>query len=66
MASARVSRKRVRYVLIIPCWMLLVVEARGRVALDTALGPVFSSQVWSTIWLAMVCPSTKLSFGERR
>ena len=31
-----------------------------------ALGPDFSSQVWSTIWLAIAWPSTRLSFGVKR
>lgn len=65
-ASARERRKRARYVLIMPCWMLLVVEMRGRFKEDTALGPVFSNQVWSTIWLAIDWPSIKLSLGARR
>lgn len=29
-----------------------------------ALGPVFSSQFWSIIWLAMVCASVMKSFGK--
>lgn len=32
----------------------------------TDLGPTFSNQVWSTIWLAMVWPSTRFSFGVSR
>lgn len=56
----------VRYVLIIPCWILLVVVIRGRRVLDMALGPVFSNQVWSIIWLAAVCPRARLSLGVRR
>lgn len=54
MASARVRRKVARYVLIMPRWALLVVVIRGLFSAATALGPVFSSQVWSTIWVAIV------------
>lgn len=46
-------RKRERYVLMRPCWVLLVVVIIGRVVEAVALGPVFSSHVWSTIWLAI-------------
>lgn len=53
-ASERVRRKRARYVLIIPCWALLVVVIRGILSVAVALGPVFSNQVWSIIWLATV------------
>lgn len=49
-----------------PCWALLVVELIGIVAEAMALGPTFSSHVWSTIWLATVCPRTRLSLGGRR
>lgn len=49
-----------------PCCMLLVVEARGVVALAIALGPVFSSHVWSTIWLAIFWPRRRLSCGAWR
>lgn len=31
-----------------------------------ALGPVFSNQVWSTIWLAIVWPRVKLILGIKR
>ena len=37
-----------------PRWMLLVAEARGRLMEADDLGPIFSSHVWSTIWLAIV------------
>lgn len=30
------------------------------------LGPVFSSQVWSIIWLAIVWPRRRFNFGGRR
>lgn len=49
MARARVSRNRERYVLIIPCWVLLVVVIKGIFDETRALGPTFSNQVWSTI-----------------
>lgn len=49
-----------------PCWALLVVVIKGRLDEARALGPVFSNQVWSTIWLAMVCPRTRFSFGVKR
>lgn len=42
---ASVKRKRVRYVLIIPRWILLVEETRGRLEDTMAFGPAFSSQV---------------------
>ena len=37
-----------------PCWALLVVVIRGILEDIRALGPTFSSQVWSISWLAMV------------
>ena len=40
-----------RYVLIIPCWVLLAVVIRGMFDEEMALGPTFSNQVWSIIWL---------------
>lgn len=43
-----------------------MVVTKGRLREVTALGPVFSSQVWSTIWLAIVWPKTRLSFGVKR
>lgn len=46
--------------------MLLVVVIRGILDVARALGPAFSSQVWSIIWPAIVCPKTKLSFGVKR
>lgn len=38
----------------------------GRLRVDTALGPDFSNQVWSTIWLAISWPRVRLSLGARR
>ena len=32
----------------------------------TALGPAFSSQVWSTIWVETVWPRTRLALGKSR
>lgn len=47
------SRNRAIYVLIEPCWTLLTVEIRGVIRFLIALGPTFSSQVWSMVWLAI-------------
>lgn len=44
-ANIKVSKKKIRYVLIIPCWALLVVEIKGRFREVIAFGPSFSSQV---------------------
>lgn len=63
---ARVRRNKVMYVLIEPCWMLLMVEMRGVFSLVVALGPTFSSQVRSMVWLAMVWPRERLILGESR
>lgn len=49
-----------------PCWMLLAEAAKGMLAEDTALGPVFSSQVWSITCVAMVCPRVRASLGINR
>lgn len=46
--------------------MLLVVVISGMFDVARALGPDFSSQVWSIIWLAMAWPRTRLSLGVRR
>lgn len=54
------------YVLIRPRWILLILVIRGRLIKATALGPVFSSQVWSIIWLAIVCPKMRASLGASR
>lgn len=43
-----------------------MVVIRGALREAVALGPDFSSQVWSTIWLAMACPKRRLSLGRRR
>lgn len=45
---------------------MLVVVIRGRLEEAIALGPVFSSQVWSIIWLAIAWPKAKFSLGVRR
>lgn len=66
MARIIVTKNRARYVLINPCCALLVVVTRDILIEVTALGPVFSSQVWSVIWEATICPKLRLSFGERR
>lgn len=55
-----------RYVLIIPCWVLLAVVIRGMFDEEMALGPTFSNQVWSIIWLASVCPKTRFNLGVIR
>lgn len=46
--------------------MLLVVVMSGILEEARALGPDFSNQVWSIIWLAMAWPSTRLSLGVKR
>lgn len=46
--------------------MLLVVVIKGSVEAVTALGPTFSNQVWSTIWLAIVWPRIRPIFEGRR
>lgn len=56
----RVRRKRAMYVLIEPCWMLLMVEIKGVFRLVAALGLIFSSQVRSMVWVATVWPRTRL------
>lgn len=61
-----VRKNRARNVLTIPCCALLVEVMRGRLAENTALGPDFSSHVWSTIWAATNCPRVRLIFGGRR
>lgn len=43
-----------------------MVVTRGMFIEVIALGPVFSNQVWSTIWAAMVCPRMRFSLGGRR
>lgn len=65
-ASIRVRKKEAKKVLTIPCWALLAVVMRGRLVVIMALGPDFSSHVWSTIWVAMNCPSTRLILGGKR
>lgn len=52
--------------MILPCCVLLVVVARVMFKEVRAFGPVFSNQVWSIVWLAMICPSIRLSFGGSR
>ena len=49
-----------------PCWVLLVVVIKGMFDETRALGPTFSNQVWSTIWLAMAWPKTRFSLGVKR
>lgn len=41
-------------------------EAIGVWTEEMALGPVFSSHVWSTICPAMACPRVRLILGARR
>lgn len=43
-----------------------VAVMRGAFIEAIALGPTFSSQVWSTVWLAMAWPRRRLSFGAKR
>lgn len=59
-------RKSVKYVLIMPRCTSLVEVAIGLLIETVALGPTFSSQVWSSIWLAIVCPRTRLVLGISR
>lgn len=61
-----VIKNRARKVFTIPCWALLVVVTRGRLAAHIALGTDFSSQVWSSSWVARYCPKRRLSLGGRR
>lgn len=49
-----------------PCWALLVVVIRGMFEVDSPLGPAFSSQVWSIIWLATAWPRMRFSLGVKR
>lgn len=46
--------------------MLLTAEAKGMLRDVMALGPVFSSQARSIIWVAIDCPRIRLSLGGRR
>lgn len=46
--------------------MLLVEVISGLLSLAAALGPVFSNQVWSIIWLAMDWPIPRLIAGGKR
>lgn len=64
--SINVRKNRARNVFTIPCWVSLVVVMRGRLVEVSALGPVFSSQVWSTICPAMACPKIRFILGSRR
>lgn len=59
-------RSRVRYVLIAPCWMLLVDVAREVLIEAIVLGPTFSSQARSMVWVATVWPNRRLSLGTER
>lgn len=65
-ARVRVRRNRVRYVLIIPRWVLLTVVMRGMFKEVTAFGPTFSNHVWSIVWLAIAWPKIRPSFGMSR
>lgn len=49
----RVKRNILRKVLIMPRWMLLVVDARGVFREVAVLGPVFSNQILSISWFAI-------------
>lgn len=62
----RVKKKRVKYVLIIPRWRLLVILIKGALARAIAFGPDFSNQVWSTIWVEMDCPMIRFNLGASR
>lgn len=43
-----------------------MVVIRGRLREVSALGPVFSSHVWSTICPEIFCPRIRFIFGRRR
>ena len=66
MARQRVIRNKDRYVLIKPCWALLVAEISGSWAEVTNLGPTFSSHVWSTACEAMDWPRMSPILGVDR
>lgn len=46
-------------VIIRPRWRLLIVETIGLLADFTAWGPAFSSQFWSTDWVANFWPASR-------
>lgn len=64
--SASVNTKSIRYVLIRPCWTLLVVVTKGSMEEVMDLGPAFSNQFWSTTWVAIAWPRVSVNFGGRR
>lgn len=49
-----------------PRWMLLVAITRRVWAIVNSFGPDFSDQVWSIVWLAIVCPRRRLTLGRER
>lgn len=49
-----------------PRWISFREPARGWLRAFTAFGPVFSNQVWSTVWLARFCPKARLIIGVVR
>lgn len=59
-------KNRDKYVLIKPCWALLVAEMRGSWAEVTILGPAFSSHVWSTVCEATDWPRISPILGVAR
>lgn len=46
--------------------MLLVIVIKGMFRVVVALGPIFSSHVWSIVWEAIACPRIRFSLGVRR
>ena len=64
--TQRVMKNRDRYVLIRPCWALLVVEIKGSWAEVIILGPVFSNHVWSIVWEATDWPRMSPILGVAR
>lgn len=65
MVKDRVSRKMVRYVLIIPREMLFVISAMVFCVCARPFGPIVSSHVLSS-WVAADCPRVSFSFGMSR
>lgn len=60
-----VNKKIVKYVLIIPRWMSLVIFDIIIWVKASPFGPEISNHVWSSL-VAIDCPRVKLSFGGSR
>lgn len=59
-------KNSIRYVLIMPCCRLLVAAAKAELYEARVFGPTFSSQVWSIVKFAAVCPKESMTFGAKR